>query len=309
VARARAIPSSTTAILGIAGEERALISAWCGGVTGGVGVEKIARFLFTILVMPAEVRPSRDSMSAGFSLEEEDLFNKTGLSVMRQFRRTSNPADLLAVLRAAHKGFDRAYEKAPAAARATVACRAGCGTCCHVPVGVQAHEVLLAAEYIQTRFSPEELAGVIERTAIHRATYAGKTMPERAALKTPCTLLRDGSCTIYEARPEACRSHHSSNLAGCRSNLDSGIDHVDVLIPAIRGRMFAVMLGIDQAVAEAGFDGRAYDFGSALHEALTNSLCAVRWIQRQPAFPAACREAGDPDDEESGIIRAEGFFQ
>jgi hypothetical protein len=54
--------------------------------------------------------------------------------------------------------------------------------------------------------------------------------------------------------------------------------------------MFAVMLGIDQAVTEAGFDDQAYDFGSAMHEALTDSLCAARWMQRQPAFPDSCRE-------------------
>jgi hypothetical protein len=73
--------------------------------------------------------------------------------------------------------------------------------------------------------------------------------------------------------------------------------------------MFAVMLSIDQAVAEADFDGRAYDFGSALHEALTNSLCAVRWLQRQPTFPEDCWEASEDGDDESGVIRAEGFFQ
>jgi hypothetical protein len=32
----------------------------------------------------------------------------------------------------------------------------------------------------------------------------------------------------------------------------------------------------------------AYDFGSALHEALTNSLCLVAWLRRQPAFPNSC---------------------
>lgn len=248
-------------------------------------------------------------MSAGFSIEEENLFNKTGISVMRQLRRTSNPADLLSVLRAAHKGFDRAYEKTPAAARARVACRAGCGTCCHVPVGVQAHEVLLAAIYIQTHFSPVELEGAIARAAVHCAAFFGRTMQERAALKTPCALLREGSCSIYEARPEACRSHHSHNVDACRNNLDSDRELIDVFIPEVRGRMFAVMLGIDQAVAEAGFDGRAYDFGSALHEALTDSRCAMRWMQRQPAFSDSCREAGDPDDDESSVIRAEGFFQ
>ncbi len=249
-------------------------------------------------------------MSGGFSLEEEYLFEKTGGAVLKRLRKTGNPADLLAVLRSAHLGFDRAYATAPAAARALVSCRGGCGTCCHVPVGAQAHEVLLAAEYIQTHFPPADFEALIVRIATHRAAYCGRTMDERAALKTPCALLREGSCSIYEARPESCRSHHSKNLDGCRSNLEKGLDTVDVLIPEIRGRMFAVMLGIDQAVAEAGFDGRAYDFGSALHEALTDGMCAVRWMQRQPAFPESCWEAGQPDDEEdAGVIHAEGFFQ
>lgn len=249
-------------------------------------------------------------MSAAWSPEEEVLFEKTGGTVLKALRRTRNPADLLAVFRSAHKGFDRAYDSAPAAARAAVACRAGCGTCCHVPVGVQAHEVLLAAEFIQRNYSPADLDTVIAGTAAHRAAFAGRTMNERAALKRPCVLLRDGSCTIYEARPEACRSHHSRNLDGCRSNLESGVDTVDVLIPEIRARMFAVMLAIDQAGAEAGFDGRAYDFGSALHEALTDGMCAVRWMQRQPAFSDSCHEAGQPDEaEDAGVIRAEGFFQ
>ena len=249
-------------------------------------------------------------MSTAWNVEEEALFEKTGSAVLKALRKTRNPADLLGVFRAAHKGFDRAYDGAPAAARAAVACRAGCGTCCHVPVGVQAHEVLLAAVHIQTKFSPEALEEVIRLTAAHRAAFAGRTMNERAALKTPCALLREGSCSIYEARPEACRSHHSHNLDGCRRNLESGVDIVDVLIPEIRARMFAVMLAIDQAGAEAGFDGRAYDFGSALHEALTDGMCAVRWTQRQPAFPDACREVGQPDEpEDAGVIRAEGYFR
>ena len=250
-----------------------------------------------------------DGMSAGFSPEEEGLFEKTGGAVLRRLRKTRNPADLLSVLRAAHKEFDRAYATAPVAAREVVACRAGCDACCHVPVGVQAHEVLLAAEFIQTRFSPAELEEVVARGAAHRAAFAGRTMLERAALKTPCALLRGGNCSIYDARPEACRSHHSHNADACRNNLDLERELIDVFIPGLRSRMFAVMLAIDQAVAEAGFDGRAYDFGSALHEALTDSLCAVRWVQRQPAFPDSCREVGEPDDEDSGVIRAEGYFQ
>jgi uncharacterized protein len=229
-------------------------------------------------------------MATGFSADEEALYHKTAEAVWRQLHKTRNPAELLAVLRVAQKRFDRAYDAAPAAARARVYCRAGCGTCCHVPVGAQAHEVLIAAEYIQTHFSPEELEAVIARLAAHRAAFAGRTSAERLAQQRPCALLVDDSCSIYEGRPGSCRSHHSHNLEGCRTNLAQGVDRVEVLIPEIRGRMFAVMLAIDQAAEEAGFDAQAYDFGSALHEALTDSLGAVRWLQRKPAFPESCQE-------------------
>jgi Fe-S-cluster containining protein len=179
-----------------------------------------------------------------------------------------------------------------------------------VPVGVQAHEVLIAARHVQTHFSPAQLDELIARAAVHRAAFSGRSNPERTSLKTPCVLLASGSCSIYEARPEACRSHHSHNAEACQTNLARGNEDLDVYIPGVRGRMFAVMLAMDQAVVEAGFDGRAYDFGSALHEALTNSLCAVRWVQRQEAFPEACREAADADDDaDSGVLHAEGYFQ
>ena len=249
-------------------------------------------------------------MCAAFSPEEDTLFEKTGGAVLKRLRKTRNPSDLLPVLSGVRKEFDRAFASAPAEARTAVACRAGCDACCHVPVGVQAHEVLIAAQYVQTHFSPVELDELIARALAHREAFSGRSSLDRMLLRTPCVLLREGSCSIYDGRPEACRSHHSHNADFCRENLASGREDRDVYIPGVRGRMFAVMLAIDQATAEAGFDGQAYDFGSALHEALTNSLCAVRWIQRQSAFPEDCREASEPgDDDDSGVMHAEGYFQ
>ena len=40
--------------------------------------------------------------------EEEALYDQTAASVLNRLRKTRNPADLLAVFRSAHKGFDRA---------------------------------------------------------------------------------------------------------------------------------------------------------------------------------------------------------
>lgn len=235
-------------------------------------------------------------MCAGFSAEEYTLFEKTGDWVFKRLRKTRHPEDLLAVVATAYKGFDRAYASAWAETKATIACRSGCDACCHMLVGVQAHEVLLAAQHVQTHFSPVELEALIARAASHRAAFVGRSIPERTVLRRPCVLLREGACSIYEARPEACRSHHSHNAAYCRSNLESGDEALDVYVPGMRGRMFAVMLAIDQAVEETGFDDRAYDFGSALHEALTDSLCAVRWMRREAAFPDDCLDGAEHDD-------------
>ncbi len=195
---------------------------------------------------------------------------------------------MFAALRWGMDELDRTYAETPAPIRAKVACRAGCSHCCHVPVDVQAHEVFFTAEHIQLNFPPDDLATVIERTALHRASVLPLTGDERSHLMQQCPLLdAGGSCSVYEGRPEICRAHHASDASVCAAAGQPG-DFNRVHIPALQARMFAVMLGLDEAMESAGFDDRAYDFGSALNEALTNSLCLARWMRRERAFPDSC---------------------
>jgi len=220
--------------------------------------------------------------------QRHQLYAQTVDAMGRRLQSVAGPGVMLAALRWGMQELDRTFAETPARVKATVACRAGCGHCCSVPVDVQAHEVFFAAEHIQVHFPPADLAGVIERTAAHRARIAVLTGGERTRLLQPCTLLSaGGSCTIYEGRPEICRAHHASDATVCASSTHPG-DFEKVHIPALRARMFAVMLGLDAAIEAEGFDDRAYDFGSALHEALTNSLCRVLWLRRKPAFPDSC---------------------
>ena len=169
-------------------------------------------------------------MGTGFSAAEEDLFFQTGEALCRRLREAGQSAESLGAIREALSGFDRAYAGASLTARRSVVCSAGCGTCCHEQVGVQAHEVLIAAEYVQARFSPEALAAVIARAAEHRAAFVARGHRTAGAAPRPCVLLREGSCSIYEARPESCRAHHSRSLAGCQKNLAAGSPVVDVHI-------------------------------------------------------------------------------
>lgn len=216
------------------------------------------------------------------------LFAAAVRGMERRVEQATEADQMLGALRWGMGELDRTLAETPAKVRAGIACRAGCGHCCSVPVDVQAHEVFFAAEHIQVNFSPDELAGVIARTASHRAQVSVLTSEERSRRMSPCTLLdAGGSCTIYAGRPEICRAHHASDAAVCAAATQPD-DFNRVHIPALQARMFAVMLGLDEAIEAEGFDDRAYDFGSALHEALTDSFCRVRWLRREAAFPDSC---------------------
>jgi len=228
-------------------------------------------------------------LTAAQEKQRHQLYAQTVASMSDQLATVTVPAALFAALGWGLDEMERTYAATPAKVRATVACRAGCAHCCSTAVDVQAHEVFFAAEFIQNNFTPADLSSVIERTAFHRSQRQGLGANARSQLNSPCPLLRDGRCSIYAGRPEACRAHHSNNAAACAAHAtDPSIPIAKNYIPALRARMFAVMLGMDEALESAGYDDRSYDFGSALHEALTNSLCLVRWMRRQPAFPESC---------------------
>lgn len=223
--------------------------------------------------------------------QSEALFTKMAGDLRERLRAANDRNSIFAALRWGTAELDRTYARTPPKVKGQVACRAGCDFCCRVPMGVQAHEVFLAADHIQNHFSTAEVARVVERTAEHRKRIAGLSAAEYGKVFQRCALLRDSQCSIYESRPEICRSHHSSDAKICEAYVgDASVPVQNGYIPALRSRMFAAMLGIDQAVSDSGFDSRAYDFGSALHEALTNTLCLVLWAKKGIAFPDSCLE-------------------
>jgi len=228
--------------------------------------------------------PSRFPVARRF-----ESFDHTIAQLTQRLQRMRSPHQLMAALRWSMDELDRTFAESPPSVRAAVACRSGCDSCCRVPVDVQAHEVLFAADHLLTHFAPEALEQVIARLAAHRARIAAFAPGERDASRQPCALLQDGACSIYEGRPQPCRAHHTSDAAVCAAHLaDPSIDITKVYIPALRARMFAVMMGVDEAMEAAGYDERSYDFGSALHEALTNSFCLTAWLRHQAAFPNSC---------------------
>jgi len=89
------------------------------------------------------------------------------------------------VLRTADAIFDHAGQYA--------ACTRGCGHCCHVHVPIADFE----AQFIADRIGVKPVA--LQRSIPHnRLEYSGAT---------PCPFLKNGECSIYDARPLTCRMH------------------------------------------------------------------------------------------------------
>ena len=97
--------------------------------------------------------------------------------------------------------------------RLELACRKGCGYCCHTWVSATAPEIFLLARTLQAMPGTPRLSkdAILERAG----TTAGLGIAERFGRKLPCALLVDDSCSMYASRPTVCRQATSTELAAC----------------------------------------------------------------------------------------------
>jgi Fe-S-cluster containining protein len=164
-----------------------------------------------------------------------------------------------------------------------LACRSGCSACCHFRVAARPDEVFRILAAIP--------AGRRERIAARARANADalfrKTEQGRMVANLPCALLEDGRCSVYEARPHACRAHHAVDREGCdaalaepeRTDLDDGA------IPLLQTVAAGHEDGAAAALRDAGFDTELVELNAALADAMTHPGPAERFADRRVAFP------------------------
>ncbi|MFI4986871.1 MAG: YkgJ family cysteine cluster protein [Alphaproteobacteria bacterium] len=164
-----------------------------------------------------------------------------------------------------------------------IACRAGCSHCCHLSVQAAPAEVLRLAQHIRDRFSSAERASLLER--LRQA--AAMTKDARLAAASPCPLLKDARCTVYEARPLSCRGLESMDADACRRASQG--ENVRPPVYAMRWAIFnRVASGLIAGTADAGRERESLDLSPALVTALEEPDAARRWLAGEPLF-ARCR--------------------
>lgn len=97
----------------------------------------------------------------------------------------------------------------------TVACKNGCHWCCHQAVYANSYELHFLSEKIKMNFEKDELSALIDRTENKFAQTSQLTEKEILKFKSPCPLLKNGSCSSYSSRPMACRIYLSTKLESC----------------------------------------------------------------------------------------------
>jgi len=164
--------------------------------------------------------------------------------------------------------------------------QAGGSYCCHFKVDVRADEALMIAEFVRTRLDDATREHVIEAAERNAGIIRSMTAKEHLTTNLKCCFLLEGRCSIYAARPFACRNFHATDVAGCIRLYDEpeNLDVPDSYVPEVHARGAGHREGRQAAVMEAGLDVRAYDLTTAFLEAMSGASTAKRLRQGKRAL-------------------------
>ncbi|MBL4690719.1 MAG: hypothetical protein JKY68_04555 [Rhodospirillales bacterium] len=168
-----------------------------------------------------------------------------------------------------------------------IACKAGCPWCCHIRLTATPPEVLLVLDHIAETFAAGEVAALERKVANIDAYTRGLDAEDRARLRLPCPLLKDGSCSVHPVRPLSCRAVVSVDVAACKrayeSRMEEPVPQHDLQILAANGIGYGILAGM----ADAGCAVEDAEMNAALALGLADRDIGQRWLKGEPAFTQA----------------------
>ena len=236
---------------------------------------KRQRALSRLRAIRAEVE--RDGLPARPNLYHVAALTAGAIEILedREARRASAAAAYL-------------YRIAPQSFRASgvepeLACRRGCSYCCHGYVSASAPQIFAAAA--QIRRDTAGCAATRERVQALAERVHGLAWRARIALREPCALLTDGSCTIYAARPLACRGYVSYSVESCRRAYEALTDEVVIPAPYASVRS-ALESALRAALKACALPAVSYELTGGLAKALAEPDAEPRWLAGETVFDA-----------------------
>jgi len=162
---------------------------------------------------------------------------------------------------------------------AGIACRAGCGFCCHLRVMVHPHEAIALFRYLGSRMPEDRAERVRVRLIENAARISGAVRENRKPESLACAFLVDNRCSAYEVRPSACSGYHSLSKEQCeRAYEGAGASAGGIpILSALRYIATALDEGLDQALAAAGLSAAPVELHTAVAALIRNPRLIDRW--------------------------------
>ncbi|WP_338668253.1 YkgJ family cysteine cluster protein [Pseudodesulfovibrio methanolicus] len=141
-----------------------------------------------------------------------------------------------------------------------LACKRGCIHCCYNQVALTEPEALFLGLHLLGTRSPERLRDLANRARALADGLKGKSWREIGMMRhrLPCLFLEDGGCSVYPARPLACRGWNSVDEKMClRSNLSGDaltpIENHPIVREIADGIQSGLLRGASAFGLEAGY--------------------------------------------------------
>jgi Fe-S-cluster containining protein len=177
--------------------------------------------------------------------------------------------------------FEASLAQTPA--NLEIACRKGCGYCCHNWVGATAPEVFLIAQHLQARNADDWLAPAAVTT--RAAATIGLDIAARFGTKLPCAFLADNACSIYAVRPTVCRQTTSTQLDTCIEEFNGEELDGDIMVSkAYLDRARNCRLPLLAALTATGLPGHSYELSAAITRVFQTPDAEQRWLAGDDVF-------------------------
>ncbi|WP_082326243.1 YkgJ family cysteine cluster protein [Sunxiuqinia dokdonensis] len=151
--------------------------------------------------------------------EYEQLFYNDGYQLGKEAAKNEyNEEDLFRAMEQLYLAIDQLIDSLAVMAQKQdqpIHCKKGCNYCCHQAVFANSYELHYLGNFVQKHFDSAGIRQIKAKAATKNQTTSKLDEQSVLNFKSPCPLLKDGTCSVYAARPMACRIYLSTNVGSC----------------------------------------------------------------------------------------------
>lgn len=228
---------------------------------------------------------------------QRDSFERERAINQQVLREVSTPMEIGTLPLAAAARVD--HRASELASQLRIACREGCGFCCHgLKVELTPPEAIAIAEYLRAKTDPEQLPAVAQALQDEADDARALSVTDRWLSRRACYFLdqASGTCTIWPVRPLGCRSHTSLDASACEIAHCGQGDGPAVPRPRAIERLYELARGaMHVACEDEGLDMRAFELTNAVAVAFHVARAAERWHAGERVFDRAVIPSDESD--------------